>query len=252
MKKNKKNTDFLDTMELPVIRPRPTSKSKIEYDGSYDRHNDSAEAISKRVEAEVKRLKIAKTTQKAKQATINRAKARSNDHYGEVKAYSDEAPLDARAIVSIIMALILVAIFAIIFLVIMTQTGKGRESDPSGSNLPAFVVSETTEAMTSATTEAQTTEATTEAATEQTTETTTETTVPTTEATTQTTEAQLTEAIVTEVQVTEATELEIIVTNPPAPTEAITEPAIETTLEPPPPADVVDLDPDTPGIQGAW
>lgn len=252
MKKDKKNTDFLDTMELPVIRPRPTSKSKIEYDGSYDRHNDPYETISKRVEAEVKRLKIAKTTQKAKQATINRAKAKSNDHYGDIKAYSDEAPLDARAIVSIIMALILVAIFAIVFLVIMTQTRKGGESDPSGPSLPAFVASETTEAMTSVVTEAQTTEATTEATTSAATEATTETTVPTTEATTQTTEAQPTETIVTEALVPETTELEIIITDPPMPTEATTEPAIETTLESPPPADVVDLDPDTPGIQGAW
>ncbi|MBR6811458.1 hypothetical protein IKM56_03415 [Candidatus Saccharibacteria bacterium] len=252
MKKNEKNTDFLDTMELPVIRPRPTSKSKIEYDGSYDRHNDPYEAISRRVEAEAKRLKIAKTTQKAKQATIKRAKASSSSRYGETKVYSDEAPLDARAIVSIIMALILIAIFAIVFMVIMTQTRKGRESDPSGPSLPAFVVSETTEATTSATTEAQTTETTTETTTSAATEATTETTIPTTEATTQTTEAQMTEAIVTEVQVTEATELEIIVTDPPMPTEATTEPAIETTLEPPPPADVEDLDPDTPGIQGAW
>lgn len=252
MKKDKRNTDFLDTMELPVIRPRPTSKSKIEYDGSYDRHNDPSETISRRVEAEAKRLKIAKTTQKAKQATINRAKANRNDRYGETKVYSDEAPLDARAIVSIIMALILIAIFAIVFMVIMTQTRKGRESDPSSPSLPAFVASETTEATTSAATEAQTTETTTEATTSASTEATTETTVPTTEATTQTTEAQLTETIVTEALATEATELEIIVTDPPMPTEATTEPAIETTLEPPPPADVEDLDPDTPGIQGAW
>lgn len=251
MKKDK-NTDFLDTMELPVIRPRPTSKSKIEYDGSYDRHNDPAEAISKRVEAEAKRLKIAKTTQKGKQATIKRAKANSSSRYDETKVYSDETPLDARAIVSIIMALILIAIFAIVFLVIMSQTRKGKEPDSSSPNLPAFVASETTEAITPAATEAQTTETTTEATTSAATEATTETTVPTTEATTQTTEAQMTEAIVTEAQVTEATELEIIVTDPPMPTEATTEPAIETTLEPPPPADVEDLDPDTPGIQGAW
>ena len=252
MKKDKKNTDFLDTMELPVIRPRPTSKSKIEYDGSYDRHNDPTEAISKRVEAEAKRLKIAKTTQKAKQATIKRAKANSSSRYGETKVYGDDTPVDARAIVSIIMALILVAIFAIVFMVIMTQTREGRESDPSGQSLPAAVVSETTEATTSATTEAQTTEATTEATTSAATEATTETTVPTTEATTQTMEAQMTETIVTEALASEATELEIIITDPPMPTEATTEPAIETTLEPPPPADVVDLDPDTPGIQGAW
>jgi len=263
MKKNSRNTDLLDTMKLPVIRPKPVKEDKYSYDGSYDKHNDPESKLAHKIEKRLKSQRIPKASAKKKPSTdyhesAKRPSAPSYQTYSspyvedfgptsnDADYYEDDNAIDTRAIVAIVMAIIFLAIGAIIFYVIATNFGYDRSA-----NTPA------TTAVTEETTVApqETTEATTEVTTESTTaeETTTETT---TEQTTEPTTEVATTQMPTEPQ-TEApiiTQPEVIVTNPPAPTEAQTQPEPETEAptEEYAPSDIQDLDPATPGVQGAW
>ena len=273
MKKNSRNTDLLDTMKLPVIRPKPVKEDKYSYDGSYDKHNDPESKLAHKIEKRLKSQRIPKASAKKNHSTsyresTKRPSAPSYQTYSspyvedfgptsnDADYYEDDNAIDTRAIVAIVMAIIFLAIGAIIFYVIATNFGYDRSANTPAHD-PRVPGSLVTTAVTEETTVApqETTEATTEVTTESTTaeETTTETT---TEQTTEPTTEVATTQMPTEPQ-TEApiiTQPEIIITNPPAPTEAQTqpEPETETPTEEYAPSDIQDLDPATPGIQGAW
>ena len=276
MKKNSRNSDLLDTMELPVIRPKPVKEDKYSYDGSYDEYNDPENKLARKIEKRLKNQHVPNASAKKKHSTsycesAKRPSTPSYQSYGtpyvedsgpasSADYYEDGNTIDTRAIVTIVMAIIFLAIGAIIFFVIATNFGHDRSANTPAHDprVPGYLV---TTAVTEETTVApqETTEVTTEATTEATTtqETTTETTTEqTTEQTTElTTEAPATQ-MPTESQ-TEApviTQPEVIVTNPPAPTETQTQPEPETEAptEECMPSDIQDLDPATPGIQGAW
>ena len=135
-------------------------------------------------------------------------------------------PFDARAILVTVMALMLIAIFGVIFYLIMTGFKSGSSEEPTRQGpdnftAPAYV--ETTEAS-ETTAVIQTTkaaEATTKTTTSEATETTTETTQTTPETTTQATTQSSTQATTewTETTIVETTEPATELTDPPIPTD---------------------------------
>lgn len=247
MKKNKsKNTDFLDTVELPVDRIRQAAKERIQYDGFYDRTSDS---VRKKVAQTAKR----QSNSKGKSASKKMPRPAYPPEAQKFIADSEAANLGSKNIVTALLIgflLILGALVTFIIVVNLKRNDSGT-SGPQNFNAPMVMTSPQTTIPAIEATEATTTQTTTEA---ETTEPTTEITEATTEAVTTTEEPELTAPPLTTEAVTE--EPEIIVTNPPIPTEPETQEETTTSPEaetiPSAGEDAVDLDPDTPGIQAPW
>lgn len=235
MKRNNDNTDFMDTMELPVIRPE-TLQNEPYYDGSYDYHNDPTRRARSRPRPKRRQPRDSQANEAPTRQTRYVRRSKTAPERRTRRAASNTANIvtpantfDAQAILVTVMAIMLVAVFGVIFYLVMTGFKSGNSEEPTRQGpddftVPAYV--ETTEApetnVVIQTTKA--TEATTEATTSEATETTTETTQTTPETTTQATtqsSAQATEWI--ETTIIEATE--------PA-TESTTEPATELTDPP--------------------
>ena len=231
MKRNNDNTDFMDTMELPAIRPE-TQQNEPYYDGSYDYYNDPAQRARSRPRPRRRQPRDGQTNEASARQTryVRRSEAASERRTRSAtrNTANTVAPaniFDAQAILATIMAIILIAIFGVIFYLIMTgfKSGSSEEPTQQGPNnytAPAYV--ETTEAPETTviiqTTKA--TEATTEVTTSEAAETTTDTTQTTPETTTQATtqsSAQTTEQ--TETTIVEATEPATELTDPPIPTD---------------------------------
>jgi len=235
MKRNNDNTDFMDTMELPVIRPE-TLQNEPYYDGSYDYYNDPARRARSRPrprhrqprdgqtnEASIRKNRYVRRSEAAPERRTRSATSNTANTITPANTF------DARAILVTVMAIMLIAVFGVIFYLIMTGFKSGNSEEPTrqgpdNSTAPAYV--ETTEApeTTAIIQTTMATQATTEATTSEATETTAETTQTTPETTTQATtqsSAQTTEW--TETTIVEATELvtesPTELTDPPIPTD---------------------------------
>lgn len=234
MKRNNDNTDFMDTMELPAIRPE-TLQNEPYYDGSYDYYNDPTQRARSRPRPRRRQPRgnqasdtPARQTPNIRRREVTSERRVRSAQSSKANTVSTANTFDTQAILVTVMAIMLIAVFGVIFYLIMTGFKSGNSEEPTQQGpdnytAPAYV--ETTEApeTTAIIQTTKTAETTTEATTSETSETTTETTQTTPETTTQTTtqsSAQTTEW--TETTIVEATE------PPTEPATELTDPPIPT------------------------